>query len=113
MPKFTCDELLEFSERLLAAGGIPAADARLVTKHWNDEDEWVIFSPLSGDVHLLNSAAYQLLEALAEGPPMSAEALVAHLAGLAGRTPDAELEAAVATALTTLDSAGLIEPSRP
>jgi uncharacterized oxidoreductase len=30
MPKFTCDALLEFSERLLAAGGIPAADARLV-----------------------------------------------------------------------------------
>lgn len=103
----------------MTPGGTPghamawrAADARLVTRHWNDEDEWVIFSPLSGDVHLLNSAAYQLLQAVAKGP-MSAEALVAHLAGLAGRAPDAELEAAVATALATLDSAGLIEPSRP
>ncbi len=89
-----------------------ASEARLVTRHWNDEDEWVIFSPLSGDVHLLNAAAHQLLQALAEGP-LSTEALVAHLASLAGRAPDKELEDAVTTALATLDAAGLIEPSRP
>jgi PqqD family protein of HPr-rel-A system len=89
-----------------------AADSRLVWRHWEGEDEWVVYSPRSGDVHLLNPAAHALLHALSS-ESLTADELVRRLAAAAGRPPDQELSAAVATSLASLDEAGLVEPQRP
>ena len=89
-----------------------AADPNLVTRHWNGEDEWVVYSPRSGDVHLLNEAANTLLGMLA-AEALTAGELVERLAAAAGRVPDLEFHHAVDQSLATLDQTGLVEPQRP
>lgn len=88
------------------------ADSQLQVRHWADEAEGVVFSPLSGEVHLLNLSALALLEALAR-EPLSTQQLSEFLALTSGRPPDDDWAAAVGDALTTLDRAGLIEPRAP
>ena len=84
-------------------------DRRLVIRQWPEEIECVAFSPLSGDVHLLNLPARILLEILAV-QPQTLQELQAALVTQTGASGDREWEAAVEAALTTLDRAGLIEP---
>lgn len=68
-----------------------------------------MYSPRSGDVHLLNPAARALLEAISD-EALTADELVEQLASAAGRPPDEELTRAVEDVLTILDREGLIEP---
>ena len=89
-----------------------AADPNLVTRHWNGEDEWVVYSPRSGDVHLLNPAAHALLGVLA-AEALTAGELAQRLAAAGGRAADPEFRQAVDESLAALDQAGLIEPQRP
>jgi PqqD family protein of HPr-rel-A system len=89
-----------------------SADSRLVTRHWDGEDEWVVYSPRSGDVHLLNAAAHNLLDVLST-ESLSSDELVKRLAEAAGRAADDELRQAVLESLASLDAAGLVEPQRP
>jgi PqqD family protein of HPr-rel-A system len=88
------------------------ADTELQVRHWADETECVVFSPLSGEVHLLNLSALALLDALAR-QPLSTQQLSESLARTSGRPPDDDWAAAVGDALTRLDGAGLIEPRAP
>lgn len=85
------------------------ADPALVSRQWTGEDEAVVYSPRSGDVHLLNAAAHALLLAVS-AEPQSSEQLAAHLADAAGRPADDELRLAVDESLARLDELGLIEP---
>jgi PqqD family protein of HPr-rel-A system len=86
-----------------------AADPLRVTRHWAGEAECVVYSPRSGDVHLLNPAAAALLEAISDHA-LNADELIERLAAAAGRAPDEEFTRAVEDALTILDREGLIEP---
>jgi PqqD family protein of HPr-rel-A system len=72
----------------------------------------VAYSPRSGDVHLLNPAAYSLLDTLTR-EALTADELAERLAIAAARAVDDELKAAVLESLTSLDEAGLVEPSQP
>jgi PqqD family protein of HPr-rel-A system len=72
----------------------------------------VAYSPRSGDVHLLNPAAYSLLDTLTR-EALTADELAERLATAAARAVDDELKAAVLESLTSLDEAGLVEPSQP
>jgi PqqD family protein of HPr-rel-A system len=86
------------------------ADPDLVVRRWPDELECVVFSPLSGEVHLLNLPALSLLESLGDRP-RSAEQLAEVLARAS--SDGDEWLAGLMDALTTLDRAGLIEPREP
>ena len=70
------------------------------------------YSPRSGDVHLLNPAAYSLLDTLTR-EALTADELAERLAESAARPVDSELKAAVLESLTNLDEAGLVEPCQP
>jgi len=88
------------------------ADPGLVSRHWPGEDEWVVYSPQSTDVHLLNAPAYDLIDALS-AQSLTESDLVAALALRARREPDEELRQAVAATIVSLDAAGLIAPDVP
>jgi PqqD family protein of HPr-rel-A system len=88
------------------------ADRHLMVKRWPDETECVVFSSLSGEVHLLNLAALALLDSLA-GIALSARELAERLASSSASPHMVDWPAAVDDALTTLDRAGLIEPRAP
>lgn len=78
------------------------ADAsRQIRRHWDSEDEWVVFHEVSGDVHLLNEAAVRLLDRLTASPG-STEELVRQV----GATKDQ-----VEPALALLDRLGLLHPA--
>lgn len=87
------------------------ADRQLMVRRWNDEAECVVFSPLSGEVHLLNLEGLALLDTLA-GNAMSAREVAERLVAPSGRPLTDDWSAALGDALTTLDRAGLIEPRR-
>lgn len=70
------------------------------------------YSPRSGDVHVLNPAAYTLLQTLTL-ESLTADELAERLASAAARPVDDELRAAVRESLTSLDEAGLVEPCQP
>ena len=70
------------------------------------------YSPRSGDVHVLNPAAYTLLQTLTL-EPLTADELAERLASAAARPVDDELRAAVRESLTSLDEAALVEPCQP
>jgi PqqD family protein of HPr-rel-A system len=96
----------------------PSADIRwtaaagLVWQHWADSDEWVVFHPASGDVHLLSAAAAALLHGLEEKPADLATLVeTLDLPGTALERPS--LHALLAETLAAFDRAGLVEPLRP
>jgi len=72
-----------------------------VRRHWDGEDEWVVFHTPSGNVHLLNAAAISLLDRLAISP--------ASLAVLCA-SDDAAARDQMEPALELLDRLGLIRP---
>jgi len=78
----------------------------LIWRSWPGEDEVVVYSPASGDVHLLNQAARRMVELAAEAP-MTALELAASLDSSA---PDEELLSSVAATIEMLDVAGILEP---
>jgi PqqD family protein of HPr-rel-A system len=86
------------------------SDPGLVVRRWPDELECVVFSPQSGEVHLLNLPALALLESLGETSRSTTQ-----LAQVLSRSSaeDDEWLAGLMQALTTLDRAGLIEPRDP
>jgi PqqD family protein of HPr-rel-A system len=86
------------------------APAHLVWTHYDDSEEWVVYDPASGDVHLLTASARLLWTFVADERPHDIEDLVAALAEGAGRSPDADLTAFTREALASLDRVGLIRP---
>lgn len=69
----------------------------------------VVYHLDSGNTHLLNPIAGQVLKLLADGPA-DATSIARQLAGQIDLESDAELDDNVAGLLSQLDSLGLIEP---
>ncbi len=80
---------------------------------WREWDgEFVVFHPPSGDTHLLNAFAAEVLLSLAERPAGLPE-LMARLARDAGLEAGPEQEGQVAKLLARLQELGLVEPVTP
>jgi PqqD family protein of HPr-rel-A system len=77
---------------------------------YDDSDEWVVYDPLSADVHLLTASGRVLWTLVADEQARSIEDLVAELATLTGSAPDDELTRFTQEALASMDRAGLIRP---
>jgi PqqD family protein of HPr-rel-A system len=84
------------------------ADVNLSWRSWPGEDESVIFSPASGDVHVLNDAARQLIESAAQ-TPRSLDQFIAVLSPQSAAPAD-ELVSSVQATIEMLDAAGILEP---
>ena len=81
--------------------------AKLLTKSW--QDGVVVYNLDSGNTHLLNPIAGQVLKLLANAPA-DATTIARQLAGQIDLDSDPELDYNVASLLNHLDSLGLIEP---
>jgi PqqD family protein of HPr-rel-A system len=86
-------------------------DSALHVRSW--EDEFVVYNSLSGDTHLLGSAAAQILLKLQQAPS-DAVALAQSLATQLQSEieMDQELAAQITLLLTDLHTLALIEPVR-
>jgi hypothetical protein len=75
---------------------------------FDDTDEWVVFSPTSAEVHLVNDAAHRLWMFASVDEPRSDQNLISQLAADVGRPVDDELSAAASAALAFMDEAGIL-----
>ena len=81
----------------------------VIWTEFNDSDEWVVWSSLTGEVHLVTAAARRLW-ALVSDQPLDAADLTIALAKEADRPVDDEFTAATLETLAFMDDAGLIRP---
>jgi PqqD family protein of HPr-rel-A system len=72
------------------------------------DDEVVIYHPESGDTHLLNPAAVEMLQVLEQGPA-GTKALSEHIATRFNVPLDEKLRDQVEEALSGLGKVGLVE----
>lgn len=78
--------------------------------HSWDEDELLVYHSGSGDTHLLNAVAAEVLRQL-ERSPLEASELTPHVARALGHPPNSELRSYIDQLLDYLDSLGLVEPA--
>jgi PqqD family protein of HPr-rel-A system len=88
------------------AGG-PAA---LLWREW--DGEYIVFHVPSGDTHLLNAFAAEILLSLADEPASVAE-LVLRLRHEVGLEPGSGQEEPIANLVTQFEERGLVEPLIP
>ena len=74
-------------------------------------DQWCVFSPASGETHLLNDTSAAVLEILKSNPAIRFEQACIVLAADVG-LPVAEVEPLVTEALRTFVTAGLVRMVR-
>lgn len=86
------------------------ASGHLVWTHYDDSEDWVVFHPQSGDVHLLTASAHLLWNLILDERACTLPELVAALAAASGRPPDDDLAAATRETLAFMDRAGLVQP---
>ena len=101
------------------------AAADLVWTHYDDAEDWVVFHPQSGDVHLFTASAHLLWSLIFDERACTLPELVSALAAasdrLPGRLPDRlpdrlpeyDLTAATRETLAFMDRAGLVGPISP
>jgi PqqD family protein of HPr-rel-A system len=87
-----------------------AGPDRLLVRSWSGE-EGVVYDTLSGDTHLLEPLALELLRQLVTGVPRSARALLDELADLIEDTGPASALAAIEQSLESMRRAGLVVAS--
>lgn len=81
--------------------------------HWICwDDEYVVFDEGSGDTHLLDLLAAEVLKVLEQGPGAE-PALVERVAARLDIEPDAELERRIGEAIQKFRAVGLVEPIQP
>ncbi len=85
-----------------------SATPGLVWTQFDDSDDWVVFNPSSGDIHVLSAAAYKLWQLTSCPPPRSSAELIRTLAGGA---PADDFSASARETLEFMDRAGLIAPA--
>ena len=83
---------------------------RLLVRSWSGE-EGVVYDTLSGDTHLLEPLALELLQQLTRGVPRSASALLDELADLIEDTASESALAAIEQSLESMRRAGLVVAS--
>ena len=81
--------------------------SELLWREWEGEN--VVFNLNSGNTHLLNSAAVDVLRLL-EKETLSAEEISERLISMVGGSSDEEIVKNVETLLMNLDHLGLVEP---
>lgn len=74
------------------------------------EGEYAVFNPLSGDTHLLDIVAGEVLKTITAGA-VSTSHLCRHIAEFLNLPDDANLQENVSAILASLDELGLIEPA--
>jgi PqqD family protein of HPr-rel-A system len=84
------------------------ASPGLVWTHFDDSDEWVVFNPFSGDIHLLSASAYALWRLTNAGPPRSSAELIDALADDLEHPAGQEFIAAARETLAFMDRSGLV-----
>jgi PqqD family protein of HPr-rel-A system len=87
-----------------------SATPGLVWTQFDDSDDWVVFNPFSGDIHLFSASAYALWQLTTSFPPRSSTHLIETLAADAGFSADGEFIASARETLQFMDRAGLIAP---
>jgi PqqD family protein of HPr-rel-A system len=87
-----------------------SATPGLVWSQFDDSDDWIVFNPFSGDIHLLSASAYALWQLTTSSPPRSSSALIEALAADAGYTADGDFLVSANETLAFMDRAGLIAP---
>jgi PqqD family protein of HPr-rel-A system len=86
------------------------ASSDLIWTDYDDGDEWVVYDPASGDVHLLTSSARVLWSVISKKSPGSNEDLAGALACELALRPDEQLRSMIQETLSAMDRAGLIRP---
>ena len=81
----------------------------LIWTHYDDSDEWVVCSVLSGEVHLVSHAVHSLWTLACDHHVRSGDEFVSLLAAEAGRAADDELASATKDTLAFMDEAGLLK----
>ena len=81
----------------------------VVWTKYEDSDEWVVWSPRAGEVHLVTQAVHRLWELVSDAP-RAPEDLITALADEAGRPVDDEFTSLTLETLTFMDEAGLAHP---
>lgn len=87
-----------------------SATPGLVWTQFDDSDDWVVFNPFSGDIHLLSPSAYALWQLTTSLPPRSSSDLIEALASDVGYSADGDFLTSARETLTFMDRAGLIAP---
>jgi|SRR4029453_11568554 len=80
----------------------------VVWTKFDDSDDWVVFSPISAEVQLVNDAAYRLWSVASLDEPRSTQNLMSLLAAEVSRPLDDELRAATSATLAFMDEAGIL-----
>ncbi len=84
-----------------------APEQNISLRYWDGDS--VVFSPLSGETHILDIASGRMLKRITD-QPATVEDIRSELAVFLEVENDAELANAVEKILTRLEDAGLIEP---
>jgi PqqD family protein of HPr-rel-A system len=87
-----------------------SATAGLVWTQFDDSNDWVVFNPFSGDIHLLSASAYGLWKLTTSSPPRSSADLIDALAADTGHTAAGDFLSSAQETLAFMDRAGLIAP---
>ena len=82
-------------------------EAPLLWRSW-DDDEYVVYSSVSGDTHLINEVTAEVLRQL-ERSELAFSDLAHNVAKTLGAEPDEQIETHVARLLVYLDQIGLVE----
>ena len=83
----------------------------LVWTHYDDGDDWVVYSPASADIHHLTDSAHQLWTLVSSGSFCTADDLGARLAADLGHPFDVDFATATGETLAFMDRVGLIYPA--
>jgi PqqD family protein of HPr-rel-A system len=86
------------------------AASGLVWTQFDDSDDWVVFNPLSGDIHLLSAPAYALWRLATSTPPLSFTDVIDALIAESPQMADARFVESARGTLAFMDSAGLVVP---
>ncbi len=97
-------------DRFSPAGSIVSAEPFLC-HDWEDEAFAVVYVPASGDTHMVELAALELLRLIQADPGRTSEELAVLLAGLLETELSVSLHESVDAALQKLADAGLISCS--
>lgn len=84
-----------------------AADG-LAWKKYDDSDEWIVFNPASGDIHLLSDSAHRLWILTGGDRPLTTEELIASLLSESGALGTDEFLVAARESIESMDRAGLV-----
>ena len=87
------------------------AAAGLIWTRYDDSEDWVVYNPASGDLHLLTDSAQRLWTLVSDEPPRSVGELASALAMDMSSLPNNELSEATQALVAFMDRAGLVNPA--